>query len=112
MEDITPLNLEDKPKLFGLKYDQLIAILASLILASQFYSWCNPINLAGIDLRMDIAVFLGLIGPFYTLVTLNNSSSGIGNVVNFLFTSSVLIPGPDPNPTRFLLDEKLPDFCE
>ena len=29
MEDITPLNLEDHPKLFGMRYDQLIAILAS-----------------------------------------------------------------------------------
>jgi len=112
MDDVTPLNLEDSPKLFGLKYDQLIAILASMILASQFYSWCNPMNFAGTDLRMDIAVFIGLVGPFYTLVTMNNSSSGLGNVVNFLFTSSVLIPGPDPNPTRFLLDEKLPQFSE
>jgi hypothetical protein len=112
MDDITPLNLEDSPKLFGLKYDQLIAILASLIVASQFYSWCNEIYLAGIDFRMDISIFIGLIGPFYALVTINNSSSSIGNVVNFLFTSQTLIPGPDPNPTRFLVDEKLPDFCE
>jgi hypothetical protein len=31
MEDITPLNLEDQPKLFGLRYDQLIAVLGALI---------------------------------------------------------------------------------
>ncbi len=112
MEDITPLNLEDAPKLFGLKYDQLIAILASLILASQFYSWCNPINLGSIDLRFAISLFLGLLGPFYTLATLHESSSGIGSALNFLLTSQILIPGPDPNPTRFLLDENLPEFCE
>ena len=51
MDDITPLNLEDCPKLFGLRYDQLIGILASLIISTQFYSWCNPINFAGQDFR-------------------------------------------------------------
>jgi hypothetical protein len=112
MEDITPLNLEDSPKLFGLRYDQLIAILISIIVSSQFYSWCNPIYLGGADLRLYISVFLAMIGPFYSLLTLNDSSTGIGNVVNFLFTCQVLIPGPDPNPTRFLIDEKLADFSE
>jgi hypothetical protein len=112
MEDMTPLNLEDHPKLFGLRYDQLIAILISLIVSTQFYSWCNPINFGGQDLRMDIAIFLGLLGPGYTLVTLNNSAGTWDNLLNFYFGSSVLIPGVDPNPVRFLIDENLPHFCE
>jgi len=112
MEDITPLNLEDHPKLFGLKYDQLIAILVSLILASQFYSWCNPINLAGQDFRLDISILLGMLGPIYCLLTLNNSAANWENLVNFYLSSQVYIPGPDPNPTRFLLDENLPHFTE
>lgn len=112
MEDMTPLNLEDHPKLFGLRYDQLIAILISLIVSTQFYSWCNPINLAGLDIRTDIAILLGLLGPAYALVTLNNSTSSWENIMNFYFGSQVLIPGPDPNPVRFLVDENLPQFCE
>lgn len=112
MEDVTPLNLEDNPKLFGLKYDQLIAILASLILGSQFYSWCNPINFGGQDLRLDISILLGLLGPTYTLLTLNNSATNWENLINFYLTSQVYIPGPDPNPTRFLINEELPQFTE
>jgi hypothetical protein len=112
MEDMTPINLEDHPKLFGLKYDQLIAILISLIVSTQFYSWCEPINLAGIDLRTYISIFLGLLGPAYALLTLNNSTAGWENIMNYYFGSQVLIPGPDPNPVRFLLDENLPQFCE
>jgi hypothetical protein len=112
MEDITPLNLEDSPKLFGLRYDQLIAILASLIVSTQFYSWMNPVNFAGQDLRLDVAIFLGLIGPAYCLVTLQHSSNHWESLLNFYFVSQVLIPGPDPNPVRFLVDEKLPDFTE
>ena len=112
MEDITPLNLEDQPKLFGLRYDQLISILISLIVSTQLYSWLNPIPFAGHDLRLDISIFIGLIGPGYSLVTLNNSANNWENIINFYLTSQVLIPGPDPNPIRFLLDEQLPDFCE
>ncbi len=112
MEDMTPLNLEDHPKLFGLKYDQLIAILISLILSTQFYSWCEPISLAGLDIRTDLAIFLGLLGPAYVLVTYHNSTASWENVINFYFGSQILIPGPDPNPVRFLTDENLPQFCE
>ncbi len=92
MEDITPLNLEDSPKLFGMRYDQLIAILASLIVSTQFYSWMNPVNFAGQDLRLDFAIFLGLIGPAYALVTLHQSSGNWENLLNFYFVSQVLIP--------------------
>ncbi len=112
MEDITPLNLEDQPKLFGLRYDQLIAILISLIASTQLYSWMNPTPFAGQDLRLDISIFLGLIGPGYALVTAHSSSGNWENLLNFYFTSQVLIPGPDPNPVRFLVDEQLPDFSE
>jgi hypothetical protein len=112
MEDITPLNLEDHPKLFGMRYDQLIAILISLIVSTQLYSWMNPTPFAGQDLRLDISIFLGLIGPAYALVTINNTSANWENLLNFYFASQVLIPGPDPNPVRFLVDEKLPDFSE
>src|SRR2546430_17682925 len=112
MEDITPLNLEDQPKLFGLRYDQLIAILGSLIVSTQLYSWLNPVPLAGHDLRLDISIIIGLLGPAYSLVTLNNSASHWENILNFSFSSQVYIPGPDPNATRFLVDEELVDFCE
>jgi hypothetical protein len=33
-------------------------------------------------------------------------------LINFYLTSQIMIPGPDPNPVRFLTDEKLPDFSE
>lgn len=112
MEDITPLNLEDQPKLFGLRYDQLIAILASLIVSTQLYSWMNPVPCLGHDLRLDLAIFIGLIGPGYCLVTLNNTASHWENVLNFFLSSQVYIPGPDPNPVRFLVDEEYVDFCE
>lgn len=112
MEDNTPLNLEDSPKLFGLRYDQLMAILGSLILSTQFYSWCNYIPFAGHDLRLDIAVFLGILGPIYSLISWNNSASHWENVLNFYFASDVYIPGPDPNPVRFLMDEELIEFFE
>src|SRR5262245_32777263 len=112
MEDITPLNLEDHPKLFGLRYDQLIAILGALIASSQLYSWLEPIPFAGQDLRLDIAIFLFLIGPLYCLVTLNNSAGYWETLINYYISPQVYIPGPDPNPTRFLVDEQLVDFCE
>lgn len=113
MEDITPLNLEDSPKLFGLKYDQLIAILASLIVSTQLYSWMSPMPIAGgHDLRLDISIFAFIIGPIYCLVTARNSAGYWESLLNFYFTSQILIPGPDPNPTRFLIDESLVDFNE
>ena len=112
MDDITPLNLEDHPKLFGLRYDQLIAILASLILSTQVYSWMNPVPFCGHDLRLDFSILLGLIGPAFALVTMNNSTNHWENLINFYLTSQIMIPGPDPNPVRFLTDEKLPDFSE
>lgn len=112
MEDITPLNLEDQPKLFGLRYDQLVAILAGLMVSSQLYSWLEPIPFAGQDLRLDISIFIFLLGPLYCLVTVHNSASQWENILNFYISSQVYIPGPDPNPTRFLLDEELLNFSE
>jgi len=112
MEDITPLNLEDQPKLFGLRYDQLIAVLGSLIASTQLYTWLNPIPFGGHDLRLDVSILIGLIGPAYSLLTLNSSASHWETLINFYFSASVYIPGPDPNPTRFLLDEELIDFFE
>lgn len=113
MEDITPLNLEDHPKLFGLRYDQLIAVLASLIASTQLYSWINPMPImGGHDLRLDISIIVFLAGPLYSLISMNNSAGYWENLLNFYFSSQVLIPGPDPNPTRFLLDETLLEFSE
>lgn len=112
MEDITPLNLEDQPKLFGLRYDQLIAILGSLIASTQLYSWMVPVPIAGGDLRMYLSILIFLIGPIYALVTLNGSIGNFENIINFYMTSQVYIPGPDPNPTRFLTDETLLQFDE
>jgi hypothetical protein len=112
MEDITPLNLDDHPKLFGLRYDQLIACLGSLIISTQIYSWLEPVMMFGQDLRLDFSVFLGLLGPLYCLVTLNNSVGHWEMIMNYYFTSQIFIPGSDPNPVRFLVDEKLPEFVE
>lgn len=113
MEDLTPLNLEDQPKLFGLRYDQLIVVLGALILSTQFYSFCCPIPvLGGHDLRLDLSIAFFLIGPIYCLVTLNNSSGNLENIIGHYVSPTVYIPGPDPNPVRFLVDEELDDFCE
>ncbi|MBI4534478.1 MAG: hypothetical protein HY711_11085 [Candidatus Melainabacteria bacterium] len=112
MEDITPLNLEDQPKLFGLRYDQLIAVLASLIVSTQLYTWLNPINFAGQDLRLDMTILIGLLGPFYCLLTANHSASYWENIINYYISPQKFIPGPDPNPVRFLLDEELVAFSE
>jgi hypothetical protein len=112
MEDITPLNLEDHPKLFGLRYDQLLFVLGTLIASTQLYSWLEPIPFAGQDLRLDVAIFLFLLGPVYCLITMNNSASHWESILNFYLMPSVYIPGPDPNPVRFLTDEELVDFCE
>ena len=113
MEDITPLNLEDSPKLFGLRYDQLITVLGALIASTQLYSWMSPIPImGGHDLRLDISIFVFLIGPIYCLITARNSAGYWESIFNFYFGSQILIPGPDPNPTRFLLDETLVDFNE
>jgi hypothetical protein len=112
MEDITPLNLEDQPKLFGLKYDQLIAILAAFLIATQIYSWMEPIRVGDQDLRTDFCIFVALLGPLYCLITLHKSANHWEDIINFYMMPRIFIPGPDPNPTRFLLDEELVDFCE
>jgi hypothetical protein len=112
MEDITPLNLEDHPKLFGLRYDQLIAILAGMLVSTQLYSWIEPIMVGGQDLRLDFCIFIFMLGPLYCLITLHNSGGQWENILNHYFGTQVYIPGPDPNPTRFLLDEELIDFHE
>ncbi|MBX9666581.1 MAG: hypothetical protein K2X93_03135 [Candidatus Obscuribacterales bacterium] len=112
MEDITPLNLEDSPKLFGLRYDQLIACLGSLIVSTQLYSWLSPVPFMGHDLRLDVAIFFGLLGPAYCLITLNHTTGHWDGVINFYMSPQVFIPGPDPNPVRFLKDEPLPEFLD
>lgn len=112
MEDITPLNLEDQPKLFGLRYDQLITVLICLIGSTQLYSWMTPVMVANHDLRLYVSILVFLIGPVYCLVTMNNSASYWETVLNHYVSPSIYIPGPDPNPARFLLDEELVDFCE
>jgi len=112
MEDITPLNLEDHPKLFGMRYDQLIAILISLIVGTQFYSWMNPLTIGSVDVRLTISMFLGILGPAYCLITIHNSAGYWGNMINFYMSNQEFIPGPDPNPVRFLVDEKLADIYE
>ncbi len=112
MDDITPLNLDDSPKLFGLRYDQLIAILASLIISSQLYSWLDPVMAFGQDLRLDFSIFLGLLGPLYCLVTLNHAASHWETIMNYYVSPQIFMPGADPNPVRFLTDEKLPEFAE
>lgn len=112
MEDITPLNLEDQPKLFGLRYDQLIAVLIALLVSTQVYQWMEPVPFAGQDLRLDVSIFIFLIGPIYCLVTIHNSGSQWENILNHYVSPQIYIPGPDPNPSRFLLDEELVDFCE
>jgi hypothetical protein len=113
MEDVTPLNLEDSPKLFGMRYDQLVSITISLILSTQLYTWLSPIPImGGHDLRLDLCILIGLAGPVYCLITLNHSASHWETLLNFYAGSSVYIPGPDPDPKRFLLDEQLPEFGE
>lgn len=112
MEDQTPLNLEDSPKLFGLRYDQLIACLAGLIVGTQLYSWMVPIMIGPHDLRLYIAIFFGLCGPAYCLFSLNNQSGYWDSILNFYMSSQVFIPGPDPNPVRFLKDENLPEYLD
>ncbi len=114
MQDVTPLNLEDQPKLFGLRYDQLVACLAGLIVSSQMYSWCAPIPIMGgqHDLRTYIAIFLCLLGPAYSLVTLNASGSFWETAIDFYITPQTYIPGADSRTVRFLIDEDLPEFID
>ncbi len=52
MDDITPLNLEDSPKLFGLRYDQLFTLLGTVLGAMQLYTYLNPIMFGTHDLRV------------------------------------------------------------
>ncbi len=112
MEDITPLNLEDSPKLFGLRYDQLITVLVSMMISTQLYSWMDPVKIGGHEIRLYVSIFIFMIGPVYCLVSMNNGVSNWEAIVNHYIAPSVYIPGPDPNPTRFLIDEELVDFCE
>ena len=63
MEDITPLNLEDQPKLFGLRHDQLIVVLVTLLAATQLFSWLPQVQFCGQDLRLDVCIFIMLLGP-------------------------------------------------
>ncbi len=112
MDDITPLNLEDHPKLFGLRYDQLLACMISLIVSTQFYSWIQPVPFCGQDLRLDVAIFFGLLGPAYCLVTMNHTTGHWESIINFYTCPQIFIPGPDPTPTRFLTDEPLPEFLD
>lgn len=113
MEDVTPLNLEDQPKLFGLRFDQLTVVLVTLILASQLYSWLSPIPFwGGQDLRTDMAIFIFLLGPLYCLITANNTAAHWETLLSYYMTPQIYVPGPDHNPVRFLMDETLADFIE
>ena len=112
MEDVTPLNLEDSPKLFGMRYDQLTWLVCSLIASTQLYTWLSPIKFGDHDLRLYLCILIGAIGPIYCLLTVNESGGGWEKIANFYAGSSVYVPGPDPNPSRFLYDEQLPDFVE
>ncbi len=66
----------------------------------------------GQDLRLDFAIFIGGLGPLYALVTMHNSAGYWEILLNYYAGSHVFIPGPDPNPVRFLVDETLPEFVE
>ena len=112
MEDVTPLNLEDAPKLFGLRYDQLIWCLGSFLVSTQIYSFFSPFYVAGQDLRLYICILIGLVGPVYCVVTIQGAAGNWGAMLNHFTGASVFIPGPDPNPVRFLIDEALPQFLE
>lgn len=112
MEDITPLNLEDSPKLFGMRFDQLIWIICSFLAATQLYSWMNEVTFGGHNIKLYICMFVFFVGPAYALITMNQSANAWETILNFYVGSSVFIPGPDPNPVRFLVDEKLPEFTE
>ncbi len=112
LEDITPLNLEDSPKLFGLRYDQLVTCLVCLIVSTQLYSWLNPIPFLGHDLRLDVSILIGLVGPAYCLLTMSQNAGQWETIINFYVNPQVFVPGPDPSPTRFLTDEDLPEFID
>ncbi len=112
MDDITPLNLEDSPKLFGLRYDQLFTLLGTVLGAMQLYTYLNPIMFGTHDLRVYLCIFIGMIGPVYCLLTLNHSTNYWETLLNFYVGNRIFVPGPDPNPQRFLLEEPLPDFTE
>lgn len=112
LEDVTPLNLEDQPKLFGLRYDQLITCLVCLIASTQLYSWLSPIPFLGHDLRLDVAILIGLVGPIYCLVTMNQNAGQWETLINFYMSPQVYVPGPDPTPERFLMDEDLPELID
>ncbi|MFA7336300.1 MAG: hypothetical protein WC028_05910 [Candidatus Obscuribacterales bacterium] len=56
------------PKLFGLRYHQLIAVLVGFIAATQLYSWMAPIPVGGHDIRLYLCLLIALLGPAYCLV--------------------------------------------
>jgi hypothetical protein len=61
------------PKLFGLRFDQLIVLLGCMIAGCQFYAVMSAIPFAGHDLRMYIAIALLLLGPVYCWFTRKSS---------------------------------------
>jgi hypothetical protein len=84
--------------------------MISLVVSTQLYAWMSPIPFAGQDIRVHICIVLGLIGPAYCLVTIHQSGGQWESLFNHYMSSQLFIPGPDPNPVRFLKDEALPDF--
>jgi hypothetical protein len=56
------------PKMFGLRYHQLVAVLLSLIASTQLYSGINPINVAGHDIKPYLCLLIALLGPAYCLI--------------------------------------------
>ena len=64
-----PVEPEKKvPKLFGLRYHQLMAILLSFIASTQLYSEMAPIQVIGHDIRLYLCLLIALLGPAYCLI--------------------------------------------
>ncbi len=56
---------EKVPKLFGLRYHQLIAVLLSLVTSTQLYSWMAPFQVGEQDIRLFLCLFVAVLGPMY-----------------------------------------------
>ena len=69
MNDNTPPKSERM--LFGLLYDQLVAVTLSLIASTQLYTLLDPIPFCGHELRSYLCLFIGMMGPAYCFVPRN-----------------------------------------
>jgi hypothetical protein len=68
IEPLEPNHDQEVPKLFGLRYHQLMAVLISFIAATQLYSWMAPIEVSGHDIKIYLCLFIALFGPAYCLI--------------------------------------------